>query len=174
VHDDRPRLPPPDTSGLFSVKVDNFGYETRPDELRAIFAKFGEIGDVHTPFDRATGRCRGFGFVRFTKKEDAEEACAKMDGFRCCSSHNFSKHVIIDPAALTAAKSVLFSRGIRDPWMSEPLQAQPQVDLLPGAEAAHLVAIDVALVPMKENKLKYSSQPDLPLNVLFSFVYVCY
>jgi RNA recognition motif-containing protein len=81
VHDDRPRLPPPDTSGLHSVKVDNFGYETRPDELRAIFAKFGEIGDVHTPFDRATGRCRGFGFVRFTKKEDAEEACAKMDGF---------------------------------------------------------------------------------------------
>ena len=80
AHDDRPRLPPPDTAGLFSVKVDNFGYETRPDELRAVFAKFGEIGDVHTPFDRATGRCRGFGFVRFTKKEDAEEACAKMDG----------------------------------------------------------------------------------------------
>ena len=79
--DDRPRLPPPETAGLFSVKVDNFGYETRPDELRSIFAKFGDIGDVHTPFDRASGRCRGFGFVRFTKKEDAEEACAKMDGF---------------------------------------------------------------------------------------------
>jgi hypothetical protein len=48
--------------------------------------------------------------------------------------------------ASTAAKSVLFLRGTRDPWMSDPLQV-PQVDLRLGAAAAPLAAIDVAPRP---------------------------
>jgi hypothetical protein len=51
--------------------------------------------------------------------------------------------------ALMAAKSVLFLRGTRDPWMSDPLQV-PLVDLHLGAAAAPLAAIDVALVSMKQ------------------------
>jgi hypothetical protein len=58
--------------------------------------------------------------------------------------------------ASTAEKSVLCLRGTRDPWMSE--RAEVQVDLLPGAEAAPLVAIDVALPPMNQSTRKYNFQ----------------
>jgi hypothetical protein len=77
--------------------------------------------------------------------------------------------------ASTAVKSVLFLPGTRDPWMSELLQVEPQVDLLPGAAAALLVAIDVALAPMKQGSRKYSSHTVMAhaySRFLFLFFYV--
>ena len=44
------------------------------DEIKDVFGKFGEIGDVFLPKDRDTGDTRGFGFVRFVKKEDQDYA----------------------------------------------------------------------------------------------------
>ena len=40
---------------------------------------FGELGDVYIPRNRETRESRGFAFVRFMKKEDAEKACS-LDG----------------------------------------------------------------------------------------------
>ena len=37
-----------------------------------MFEKYGEVGDVFIPSDRETGRTRGFAFVRFYDKKDAE------------------------------------------------------------------------------------------------------
>ena len=44
------------------------------DEIRDVFGKFGEIGDVFMPKDYDTKEIRGFGFVRFVKKEDQDHA----------------------------------------------------------------------------------------------------
>ena len=61
------RRPPPDIGGLISVKVDNISYNTSPADLRRIFDKYGEIGDIHIPRDNYNRCSRGFGFVRFVK-----------------------------------------------------------------------------------------------------------
>ena len=37
-----------------------------------MFEKFGDVGDVFIPTDRESGRPRGFAFVRFYNKKDAE------------------------------------------------------------------------------------------------------
>eukprot|EP01029_Cantina_marsupialis_P023768 TRINITY_DN598_c0_g1_i2.p1 TRINITY_DN598_c0_g1~~TRINITY_DN598_c0_g1_i2.p1 ORF type:complete len:144 (-),score=18.75 TRINITY_DN598_c0_g1_i2:101-496(-) len=70
----------PDISGLISVKVSNIDRESNADSLREAFEKYGTIGDVFVPRDNYTMRNRGFGFVRFKNKEDAEDAISDADG----------------------------------------------------------------------------------------------
>ena len=72
------RKPPPDVSHLTSVKVDNLDYSMTVDDVREAFASYGAIGDVYMPREHGTGRSRGFGFVRYERKEDADAAVAGM------------------------------------------------------------------------------------------------
>nr|2LEA_A Chain A, Serine/arginine-rich splicing factor 2 [Homo sapiens]2LEB_A Chain A, Serine/arginine-rich splicing factor 2 [Homo sapiens]2LEC_A Chain A, Serine/arginine-rich splicing factor 2 [Homo sapiens] len=72
--------PPPDVEGMTSLKVDNLTYRTSPDTLRRVFEKYGRVGDVYIPRDRYTKESRGFAFVRFHDKRDAEDAMDAMDG----------------------------------------------------------------------------------------------
>lgn len=71
---------PPNIGGMESLKVDNLTYRTTPDELRRAFDKYGEVGDVYIPRDRFTKESRGFAFVRFYDKRDADDAMRYMDG----------------------------------------------------------------------------------------------
>ncbi|XP_035387027.1 serine/arginine-rich splicing factor 2b isoform X2 [Electrophorus electricus] len=72
--------PPPDIEGMTSLKVDNLTYRTSPETLRRVFEKYGRVGDVYIPRDRYTKESRGFAFVRFHDKRDAEDAMDAMDG----------------------------------------------------------------------------------------------
>uniref|UniRef100_A0AAV2LEH9 RRM domain-containing protein n=1 Tax=Knipowitschia caucasica TaxID=637954 RepID=A0AAV2LEH9_KNICA len=72
--------PPPDVEGMTSLKVDNLTYRTLPENLRRVFEKYGRVGDVYIPRDRYTKESRGFAFVRFFDKRDAEDAMDAMDG----------------------------------------------------------------------------------------------
>uniref|UniRef100_A0A915PRX4 RRM domain-containing protein n=1 Tax=Setaria digitata TaxID=48799 RepID=A0A915PRX4_9BILA len=71
---------PPSIDGLYSLKIDNISYQTAPQDLRRLFEKYGEIGDIHIPRDRYTKQSKGFGFVRFYSRRDAEYAMDRMDG----------------------------------------------------------------------------------------------
>uniref|UniRef100_T1J1U9 Serine/arginine-rich splicing factor 2 n=1 Tax=Strigamia maritima TaxID=126957 RepID=T1J1U9_STRMM len=71
---------PPNIEGMTSLKVDNLTYRTTPEDLRRAFEKYGEVGDVYIPRDRFTRESRGFAFVRFYDKRDAEDALEAMDG----------------------------------------------------------------------------------------------
>lgn len=42
--------------------------------------RYGEIGDIYIPRDHRSGDSRGFAFVRFRSREDAESAMNKEDG----------------------------------------------------------------------------------------------
>merc|ERR1711881_666379 len=66
----------PHSGDLFSIKIDNLSSRTTEADLRRYFDKFGEIGDVFMPLDRygGDGKTRGFGFVRYYKKADMEDA----------------------------------------------------------------------------------------------------
>lgn len=62
---------------VFSVKVDGIDENVRIEEIEDAFRKYGEISDVYIPREGgATGRSRGFAFVRFTKPDAADDACA--------------------------------------------------------------------------------------------------
>ncbi|GLG98301.1 Nuclear cap-binding protein subunit 2, partial [Gryllus bimaculatus] len=72
--------PPPRIDGMVSLKVDNLTYRTTPEDLRRVFERCGEVGDIYIPRDRFSRESRGFAFVRFYDKRDAEDALDAMDG----------------------------------------------------------------------------------------------
>eukprot|EP01041_Mallomonas_annulata_P013306 gene13306-28191_t len=71
---------PPDIDSMYTLKVDNITYRTSIDDLKEEFKRFGDVGDVYIPRSFGTGEPRGFAFVRFTDKRDAEDAMDAMDG----------------------------------------------------------------------------------------------
>ncbi|KAM3964476.1 SR family splicing factor SC35 isoform 1-T1 [Aphomia sociella] len=72
--------PPPRIDGMVSLKVDNLTYRTTPEDLRRVFERCGDVGDIYIPRDRYTRESRGFAFVRFYDRRDAEEALESLDG----------------------------------------------------------------------------------------------
>ena len=52
----------------------------RTDLLREKFSHYGDIGDVYIPRNYSTNEPRGFAFVRFVDKRDAEDAQRALDG----------------------------------------------------------------------------------------------
>ena len=66
---------------MVSLKVDNLSYRITPEDLKPIFERYGEVGDIYIPRDRFTKESRGFSFVRYLDKRDAEDAMDKMDGY---------------------------------------------------------------------------------------------
>lgn len=72
---------PPNILGMSSLKVDNLSFRTTPEDLKPIFEKYGDVGDVYIPRDRWSKESRGFAFVRFYDKRDAEDALERLDGY---------------------------------------------------------------------------------------------
>lgn len=48
-------------------------------ELKKLFEKFGEIGDVFVPRFRDSNRGRGFAFVRFAEKRDRDDCIDELE-----------------------------------------------------------------------------------------------
>ncbi|THG16325.1 eukaryotic translation initiation factor 3 subunit G-like [Camellia sinensis] len=64
-----------------SVRVTNLSEDTREPDLHELFRTFGAVSRVYVAIDQKTGMSRGFGFVNFVNKEDAERAIAKLNGY---------------------------------------------------------------------------------------------
>ncbi len=63
-----------------NMYVSNLGFHITDEDLRALFAGYGEVTSAKVITDRTTGRSRGFGFVEMTEDAAAEEAMAKLEG----------------------------------------------------------------------------------------------
>ena len=57
-----------------NIYVGNISYSTSEDDLRDLFARYGEVTAVRVITDRDTGRSKGFGFVEMTDDDQAKEA----------------------------------------------------------------------------------------------------
>ena len=66
--------------GPTKLFVGGLSSDTTTEDLRASFAKFGEIIDVIVIADRATSQSRGFGFVTYSSSTVAETAIKEMNG----------------------------------------------------------------------------------------------
>lgn len=68
------------TTGPVKLFVGGLSWNTTADDLRAAFGNFGTLEEATVLMDRGTGRSRGFGFVTFSKPEEAAAAVEKMNG----------------------------------------------------------------------------------------------
>ena len=57
--------------------VGNLSFTSSEEEIKTMFAQFGEVTSVTIIKDRDTGRSRGFGFVEM---ENADAAIAQLNG----------------------------------------------------------------------------------------------
>jgi RNA recognition motif-containing protein len=62
-----------------SIYVGNLPFTASEDEVRDMFAAYGEVESVRLMTDRETGRPRGFGFVKMGA-DDADAAIKALDG----------------------------------------------------------------------------------------------
>ena len=59
--------------------VGNLPFSVGQEKLKELFSEFGEITEATVISDKFSGRSKGFGFVTFAKKADADKAIAKMN-----------------------------------------------------------------------------------------------
>ena len=62
-----------------NIYVGNIAYNTSEDDLRDLFARYGEVTAVRVITDRDTGRSKGFAFVEMTDDDQAKEAISALD-----------------------------------------------------------------------------------------------
>ncbi|GAA5872851.1 hypothetical protein JCM3774_006347 [Rhodotorula dairenensis] len=62
--------------------VRNLGFDVTVADLRAAFARFGSLHSITLPVDATTSKPRGFAFVYFVTRSDAETALKKVNGTR--------------------------------------------------------------------------------------------
>lgn len=65
---------------MLNIYVGNLSYEATEDEVRALFAEFGEVESVNLVTDRETGRLRGFGFVQMSDATAGKAAIEGLNG----------------------------------------------------------------------------------------------
>jgi nucleolysin TIA-1/TIAR len=69
-----------DTSNHFHIFVGDLSNEVNDEVLSQAFSAFGSVSEARVMWDMKTGRTRGYGFVAFRERSDAEKALAQMDG----------------------------------------------------------------------------------------------
>ncbi len=63
-----------------SIYVGNLSYQVTEEELKRVFAEYGQVNRVQLPTDRETGRPRGFGFVEMETESEETNAIEELDG----------------------------------------------------------------------------------------------
>jgi|TARA_B110000483_G_scaffold165158_1_gene195487 translation initiation factor 3 subunit G len=63
-----------------TLRVTNLSEETQERDIRDLFSPYGNITRVHLALDHHTQRSRGFAFVSFCLKEDAQDAMDNVKG----------------------------------------------------------------------------------------------
>ncbi|CAE7443744.1 SRSF2 [Symbiodinium natans] len=73
-------LIPDDVEQMHSVKIDYVSTRVEKEDLEKLFGKYGRVGDVYLP-SHPNGDRKGFAFVRYYKKQDAEDAVRELEGY---------------------------------------------------------------------------------------------
>lgn len=62
-----------------NIYVSNLAFSTQDDDLRNLFAAYGEVDSAKVVTDRETGRSRGFGFVEMSDDSAAQKAISELN-----------------------------------------------------------------------------------------------
>lgn len=63
----------------FKIYVGSLPYRTNDDDLRQLFATFGEVISAKVIIDRDSGQSKGFGFVEMDSADDGKKAIEALD-----------------------------------------------------------------------------------------------
>ncbi len=63
-----------------TIFVGNLPFKASEEDLKNVFADYGEVKTVKLPVDRETGRKRGFAFVELVEENDEQKAIDDLDG----------------------------------------------------------------------------------------------
>jgi RNA recognition motif-containing protein len=63
-----------------TIYVGNLSFQATEDDLREVFAEYGEVSRISLPTDRETGKKRGFAFVEMKDETTEDAAIADLDG----------------------------------------------------------------------------------------------
>ena len=63
-----------------NIYVGNLSLETTEDDLRKMFADFGQVESAKIIRDRDSGQSRGFGFVEMPTGAEAQAAISALNG----------------------------------------------------------------------------------------------
>ncbi|GFR43334.1 hypothetical protein Agub_g4404 [Astrephomene gubernaculifera] len=64
-----------------SIRVTNLSEEVTEGDLQELFRPFGPVSRIFLAIDKQTGESRGFAFVNYVHREDAERAIRNLNGF---------------------------------------------------------------------------------------------
>ena len=63
-----------------NIYVGNLSYQSTEDELRDLFAAFGDVVSAKLIVDKFTGQSKGFGFVEMSNNSEAQKAMDELNG----------------------------------------------------------------------------------------------
>ncbi|RJR41343.1 MAG: RNA-binding protein [Desulfobacteraceae bacterium] len=63
-----------------NIYVGQLPYSVTEEDLRALFAEFGQLESVKIISDRETGQSKGFGFVDMPSNSEADRAIKALNG----------------------------------------------------------------------------------------------
>jgi RNA recognition motif-containing protein len=64
-----------------NIYVGNLNYQTREEELDALFSNFGKVVSVKIMTDRDTGRSKGFAFIEMESESEGQQAVSNLNQF---------------------------------------------------------------------------------------------
>lgn len=64
-----------------NIFVSNIPYKATEEELKDLFAEFGEVQSAKIIIDKFSKRSKGFGFVEMSDDNQAQAAIDKLNGF---------------------------------------------------------------------------------------------
>ena len=63
-----------------TIYIGNLSFQASEDDIKGVFAEYGEVTRISLPIDRETGRKRGFAFVDMADEAKEDQAISELDG----------------------------------------------------------------------------------------------
>jgi RNA-binding protein 8A len=75
-----PKRDPTNSVEGWTIFIRGLHEEAREEDVKDKFADCGDITEFHMPLDRASGYVKGYGIMKFKKREAAEKAVTELNG----------------------------------------------------------------------------------------------
>jgi len=65
---------------VVTIYIGNLSFQASENDIKEVFAEYGEVSRISLPVDRETGRKRGFAFVDMAGQAEEDAAIEALDG----------------------------------------------------------------------------------------------